>query len=209
MEENLKKVLRRFNSKEEEAQPAPELDRKDKLIGELEDKNKDLTQRSIKKISNLKQEIEELKGEIEASKKENIVQFHSETIGKISEALAKAQSTMDVAGKSVDGYKFKYANLTEYVKASRPHLTKNDLSVVQLIHSMNGEEYSLTILSHGASGEWFKSLLKIDRGSSGREGSMSLEQFFGLQNTYAKKYQYTGITGVVAEKEDDLDSIKK
>ena len=165
-------------------------------IKSLEAKNKDLTERSINKINNLKKEIELI----------SINQFHSKNIGKISEALSKAQSEMLIAGKSSSGYNFSYADLTEYVKASRPALTKYGLSVVQLLNTINDKDYLITILSHEKSGEWFKSSFKVTVGNS--VSKMSTEQRFGSVLTYIKKYSFASLVGVVASKEIDSDYSK-
>ncbi len=169
------------------------LENKDTII-DLKNKINDLTQRSVKKINELKEEIETLK----------INQFHSKTIGKISEALSKAQGEMQIAGKSSNGYNYSYADLTEYVKASRPALTKYGLSVTQLLNTLNDKDYLVTILSHEKSGEWFKSSFKVTVSNS--HSKMSQEQRFGSVLSYIKKYSYASLVGVVASKETDSDT---
>lgn len=169
---------------------------KETIILELNNKIEDLTKRSVKKINELKDEINTIQ----------INQFHSKTIGKISEALSKAQGEMQIAGKSSAGYNFVYADLTEYVKASRPALVKFGLSVVQLLSTINNDDFVVTILSH-SSGEWFKSQVKIIKSVDSRS-KMSAEQALGSQISYFKKYAFASIVGVVASKELDSDFSK-
>lgn len=171
---------------------------------ELKKRNEILIKRSKDKITELQEEIVAVKNLLQEAPRG----LFSETIGKISEALAKAQKEMSIATKGSSGYNFVYADLTSYVKASRPALTKYGLSVLQLldIDKATGKKYSTMMLSHAISGEWFRSIAEVTQNSSNNK--MSLDQQFGATNTYVKKYQYSGITGVVAEKEFDSDSNK-
>ena len=61
--------------------------------------------------------------------------YESATLGKLFEALAKAQMNMQVAKTdSVNPYfKSKYASLASVIKASRPCLSINGLCVVQRV----------------------------------------------------------------------------
>lgn len=169
------------------------------IITELNNKIEDLTKRSVKKINELKEEIETIK----------VNQFHSRTIGKISEALSKAQGEMVLAGKDKQGYGFKYADLTEYIVASRPALTKFELSVSQLLIKEDKSDAVLTILSH-SSGEWFKSTSNVLIGDDYKKLNQSKQQQTrGADITYTKKYAYAAITGVVANEEEDPDGREK
>ena len=87
----------------------------------------------------------------------------SAELGKLFEALAKAQLEMDVASTDCKNtfFKSKYADLASVVKASRPFLAKNGLAVMQrIIPNENEKMYLLTRLCH-ASGQWMESRIPI------------------------------------------------
>jgi hypothetical protein len=113
-------------------------------------------------------------------------------------ALAKAQSEMEVAGRKSENpyFKSKYADLAEIVRASRPYLSKNGLSVMQQILSNNdGQSILHTILAH-ASGEWISSQMKIIPPKSD-------VQTLGSYITFLRRYSYAALVGIVSSEEDD------
>ncbi len=125
----------------------------------------------------------------------------SETIGALTAALAKAQGAMTPAGKSADNpfFKSKYADLAAVVESARAPLASNGLAVIQLAET-KGHEGKVavgltTILAH-SSGEWISSriwMLPAD----------SKPQSVGSALTYARRYGFAAIVGVVAVGEDD------
>lgn len=121
----------------------------------------------------------------------------SESIEKLADALAKAQSEMGNAVKAVDNefFKSKYADLAAVIDVSRPHLTKNGLSVTQGTIPVGTELLMVTTLMH-TSGQWLKSYYPVvakDRSNPQQLGSAS---------TYARRYQYSGMVGVAQEDDD-------
>ncbi len=113
-------------------------------------------------------------------------------------AMAKAQAEMPVASKSSVNpfFKSNYASFSDIVKASRPVLSKNGLSVIQtIVERENGQKYLYTLLMH-ASGQFIASRLKI----------IPLKQDiqeFGKYVSYIKRYTYASIVGVADAQEDD------
>ncbi len=113
-------------------------------------------------------------------------------------AMAKAQSEMPIATKSSVNpfFKSNYASFSDIVKASRPVLSKNGLSVSQnIIERENGQKYLYTILMH-ASGQFLASRLKIIPQKPDI-------QEFGKYVSYIKRYTYASIVGVADAQEDD------
>jgi hypothetical protein len=105
---------------------------------------------------------------------------------------------MSVAGKDSNNpfFKSKYADLASVVAASRPHLAKNGLSVIQQITVDNdGKRLLVTILGH-SSGQYISSRVGLN---PIKEDMQSL----GSAITYMRRYAYASLVGVVADDEDD------
>lgn len=125
-------------------------------------------------------------------------QYTSGLINELASALAKAQSEMIHAGKSAANpfFKSKYADLPSIMDAARPSLTKNGLSVAQFPDiDENGKIFLVTQLSH-SSGQWMRSWYPVKPVKDDPQG-------LGSATTYARRYSYGCITGVVATDEDD------
>lgn len=115
-------------------------------------------------------------------------------------ALAKAQAKMNIAGKDNANpfFKSKYADLTDLVKASRPALTENGLSVIQqILTNDDGQSILYTILAH-ASGQFISTQMRISPPKNDI-------QAMGSYISYLRRYSYACLIGVVAsdEKEED------
>lgn len=121
----------------------------------------------------------------------------SETIGKLAEALSKAQGSMNEAKEDASNpfFKSKYADLTSVWRACRDSLTKNGLSVSHTTMLMNEEIVLVTTLLH-SSGEW-------QRGYYPLMLAKRDPQAMGSAITYAKRYALAAIVGVCVEGEDD------
>ena len=96
-------------------------------------------------------------------------QEESKHLGKLYEALAKAQLEMVPAKTTSNNtfFKSKYADLAEIVRASRNSLAKNGLAVMQYVKAGDeGKSLLCTRLGH-ASGEWIESSIpiKAEKGS--------------------------------------------
>lgn len=116
-------------------------------------------------------------------------------------ALAKAQSEFLEIKKSEDGQignqKFKYADLDQLIKATRPALTKHDLAVIQLLNTEDGDNFVTTLLVH-SSGQSISSKIVISRADCVRV------QDFGKASSYLRRYGYSSILCLAAD--SDLDS---
>ena len=122
----------------------------------------------------------------------------SNELGKLFEALAKAQMEMEVAKEDSKNpfFKSSYADLASIVKASRPFLAKNGLAVLQrLIPDDNGQLNLYTRLCH-ASGQWMESRMAV---SPPKQDIQTIGSYI----TYLRRYNYASIVGVVASEEDD------
>lgn len=115
-------------------------------------------------------------------------------------ALAKAQAKMNIAGKdNANAYfKAKYADLTDLVKASRPALTENSLSIIQqILTNDEGQSILYTILAH-SSGQYISTQMRITPPKSDI-------QAMGSYISYLRRYSYACIVGVVASNEKEED----
>src|SRR5487761_2043939 len=116
---------------------------------------------------------------------------------KISAALVKAQSqfTAIPKGSTNPFFKSKYAALPDVVLAATPILAANGLAVTQLMTSVDGTDALTTVLLH-ESGESIEStmLLHLAKNDPQAQGSAV---------TYARRYSYMSILGLVADVDDD------
>lgn len=127
----------------------------------------------------------------------------SEEIDKLAIALAKFQGSLEqpslnsevkVRTKTGGEYKFKYADLSECKRASKQPLADNELSVCQLIE----DDYSIrTILLH-SSGQWISSKVRMPSNTADA-------QSIGSAITYAKRYAFCAILGIVADDDEDAN----
>jgi ERF superfamily len=121
----------------------------------------------------------------------------SESIAALATALAKAQGMLEKALKSSSNpyFKSKYANLESAWDACRDALSKNGLSVTQLIgSSLEGKPQLTTMLLH-SSGEYIYETV-----------TMAIEkqnpQEVGKSITYYKRYGLIAIVGLADEDDD-------
>ena len=130
----------------------------------------------------------------------------SESIGKLAEALAKAQSKIRSAKKTTDNPFFhkKYADLDAVIEASREALSENGLAVIQPVE-MEGEFYFIeTTLLH-SSGEWISSRLKITPMKQVKDSGWVPSpdpQSIGVAISYGRRYAYQAMICGAAEDDD-------
>lgn len=123
----------------------------------------------------------------------------SESIAKLSEALAKAQGVMEGASKDSNNPFFhsKYADLASVWDACRKPLADNGLSVVQTADFIPEHPDMVcieTILCH-ASGEWIKGRLAVKPVKADPQG-------VGSCITYLRRYSLQSIVGIAPEDDD-------
>lgn len=119
-------------------------------------------------------------------------------LNELATALSKAQAEFEVAQKKETNpfFKSKYADYSEVVKASRPALTKNGLSVTQqLITDEDGITWLETKLMH-SSGQWMLSRVRIVPPKNDIQSYASCV-------TYNRRYSYASLIAVATEDEDD------
>lgn len=125
----------------------------------------------------------------------------SEQIDQLAAALSKFQgeleqpklnSTVKVRTRNGSEYAFKYADLAECKAAAKKPLAENGLAVTQLIEE---EYYIQTVLMH-TSGQWISSRVKMPVMEQGA-------QAVGSAITYAKRYAFCAILGIVADDDED------
>lgn len=117
---------------------------------------------------------------------------------ELNSALAAAQAEFEIARKSKEDnyYHMRYENLTDVVDASRPYLAKNGLSVTFIVDHKDDGGAMLTCNLLHSSGQSLESKIRL-LPSKNDPKSLASEVAF------MKRILYAGITGVVADDEDD------
>ncbi len=132
---------------------------------------------------------------------------HSDTIGKLAEALAKAQGVFSPVKRSVkvdfttrggQKIKYSYAPLADVFDACRKGLSENGLAIMQPTRMVEGKLVVETLLCH-LSGEWIKSEILI-------ESQDKNPQSEGSALTYAKRYGISSLLCVAADEDDDAEA---
>lgn len=120
----------------------------------------------------------------------------SPTLGKLADALAKAQGAILGAKKDASNPFFhsKYADLAAVWEACRAPLSANGLAVIQLPGRNGAGLYVDTILTH-AEGEWISSRLYMTPVQDSPQG-------IGSAITYARRYGLQAIVGIAPEDDD-------
>lgn len=124
-------------------------------------------------------------------------------MNELAAALAKAQGVMKHAAKTAENPAFKrdgkatpYADMAAVVDAAKEALAENGLSISQLTDvAENGDMFLVTQMTH-SSGQWLRGWYPIKPVKNDPQG-------LGAAITYARRYSFCAITGVVAEGEDD------
>jgi hypothetical protein len=121
----------------------------------------------------------------------------SESIGKISAALVKAQSEMGSATKGASNpfFKSKFADLNSIREASIPVLTTHGIGVFQPTTTVDGKAFIETILLH-ESGEFISSLTEIV------VSKQNDPQAAGSGQSYARRYGLQAFLCIACEDDD-------
>lgn len=121
----------------------------------------------------------------------------SPSLKELAAALAKAQS--EIAGAKKDSnnpfFKSSYADLESVWSACREPLTKNGLSVSQLLGSAEDGIYLTTVLMH-ASGEFISDRVKIPIAKPNDP------QALGSATSYARRYTLAALVGIYQTDDD-------
>lgn len=121
----------------------------------------------------------------------------SESINELAAALAKAQGEIRNAPKDSlnPHFKAKYADLASVWSVIRDPLSKNGLSVVQLVSDGPATITVTTKLLH-SSGQWIEGSIMME--PTGRQ-----PQQVGSCITYARRYGLSAMVGVAPDDDDD------
>lgn len=127
----------------------------------------------------------------------------SENIGKISEALAKAQGQIQPAVFDAMNphFKSKYATLASIMESCRDALSQNGLAVVQGVSVEANRVVITTMLAH-SSGEWLRDQLAMNAVKDG-------PQAVGSIITYGRRYALSAMIGIVADQDDDGETAER
>lgn len=114
-------------------------------------------------------------------------QIQSDTIGKLAEALAKAQGKFKTAvkDKTNSHYKSPYASYEAVRDACQGALSAEGISVTHQLDHIEGKRAMITQLSH-ISGEWMRSYLALPTEKEGAQG-------IGSSITYAMRYSLSSM----------------
>jgi hypothetical protein len=135
---------------------------------------------------------------------------HSEDIGKIAEALAKAQPEFVMPSKNqkvkYGQTEFWYADLTACLEAVTGPLNKNGIAIIQPFDIEDDNLFIYTRLIH-SSGQWLESCYPAK--------IVGKHQDMGAAITYGRRYSLCGITGLSADDDKDgadaakVDGVRK
>ena len=125
----------------------------------------------------------------------------SENLDQLFTALAKAQGEMSAAAKDCANpfFKSRYADLSSVWTACREPLSKNGLSVLQIVQSSELGDVLHTTLGH-SSGQFMTSTMpiRIKTGNGGNE-----LQALGAAITYLRRFSLAAIVGVAPDDDND------
>lgn len=118
----------------------------------------------------------------------------SASIESLAKALSQFQGKIGnvIFDSNNPFFKSKYASLSAIVNTAKPLLAQCGLSVSQLV---GGNCSVTTILMHG-SGEWIRDTLTLEPVKKDPQG-------YGSAITYARRYAYASILGIVSDDDDD------
>lgn len=131
-----------------------------------------------------------------------MLEQHSPEIGKLAEALSKAQGQIEGAKEDSSNpfFKSKYADLRSVWNACKKPLTDNGLAVIQTVDSKEDKMLLVTTLAH-SSGQWMKSFLPIPI-------TKNDPQTLGSAITYARRYALAAIAGVCPIDDDAEEAMR-
>lgn len=125
----------------------------------------------------------------------------SESIAKLSLALVKVQGELNAVSKDGKNPHFKstYATLQNIVESTREVLHRNGLAVVQTFGQTDGTYIDLTTTLLHESGEWISGTITVRPTKPDPQG-------LGSAATYARRYAYSAILGIVTDDDDDANA---
>lgn len=124
--------------------------------------------------------------------------IYFELKGELATALAKAQGEFKPVAKTTSNpfFKSKYADLASVVEMAQPILAKHGLAVVQVPEIANdGGDVLTTVITH-SSGEYIGSSMRLYPVKNDPQAQ-------GSAITYARRYAYCALLGIVSDDDDD------
>ncbi len=128
----------------------------------------------------------------------------SPTVVDLIKALHRAQGMFKVALKTAENpyYHCRYADLQTVQDAAKEALQANGLCVVQTFESgPDPTVMTLTTTLFHVSGQWIRGTLSL-RALKNKDGEVT-PQAIGSAATYARRYSYAAILGIVSDEDDD------
>lgn len=121
----------------------------------------------------------------------------SEEINELAAALVAAQGEFSAVPKSSENpfYKSKYAALPDVVGAASPILKEHGLAVSQFPGADEHGDTLTTWLIH-SSGQFIRESMRLHLSKDDAQSQ-------GSATTYARRYAYMGVLGLVADEDDD------
>lgn len=122
----------------------------------------------------------------------------SEQLDQLATALSAAQAEFSAVPKDKANpfFKSSYADLATVVKTATPVLTKNGLSISQFItNTESGNDALVTYLLH-TSGQFIAHTMTLHLPKTDPQGQ-------GSAVTYARRYSFMSVLGLVADVDDD------
>jgi hypothetical protein len=127
---------------------------------------------------------------------------HSEQLGELFGALAKAQAQIKTAVKDSTNpfFKSQYTSLDGCWATCREPLSSNGLTIIQTVHEEGARTYLCTILGH-TSGQYIESTMPL---LPGKPDPQSL----GSALSYARRYSLCAIVGLTQGDDDGEEAMK-
>ncbi len=126
----------------------------------------------------------------------------SPQLDQLFTALAKAQGEMTAASKDCANpfFKSRYADLSSVWNACREPLSRNGLSVLQIVQSTDTGDVLHTTLGH-SSGQYMTSTMPIRIKTEGKGGNEL--QALGAAITYLRRFSLSALVGVAPDDDND------
>jgi len=169
------------------------------LIAELEDKIKEVNHTLVNRPERVVAEVHEVT--IENSSMGG-------DLGKLFGALASAQGEFKAVGKDKEGHGYNFSSLQNIIEYSSPILSKNELSITQLMVTKLVGKTVLsgvkTILGHSGGG-YVTAEAYIPTSKTSRN---TLVMVFGVNTSYIKRYSWLSVCGLsTTDDETDTDGV--
>lgn len=128
---------------------------------------------------------------------------HSPELNHLAKALAEAQAEFTAIPKDSTNpfFKSSYAGLPAVVETASPVLTTHGLSIAQFIGTDEVGDILTTWLLH-ESGQWLSDSMRLHLKQADPQSQ-------GSAVTYARRYSYMSVLGLVADDDDDGNAATK